>query len=83
MAKEINIQTIGTPESYKRYLMEILVSLAASDTSIETSSPMQIAEKWGVSASQALSDFAKAKNVLAAVKMFISKAVDDNWNNIK
>ena len=82
MAKN-NKQTANTPDAYKAYLMEVLVALAVKEyqTGMIITNPALVAEKWGVSPSDSINDFKKASNVLSAVKLFISKAVDDNWNN--
>ena len=85
MAKN-NKQSANTPDAYKAYLMEVLVALATSEnhTGIIITDPALVAEKWGVSKSESVDDIRKASNVLSAVKLFISKAVDENWNtNIK
>ena len=81
MAKS-NRQTANTPDAYKAYLMEILVALAVSEqqAGMIITNPVLVAEKWGVSSSDSVDDIKKATNVLSAVKLFISKAVDDNWN---
>ena len=69
-----------SPMAYKAYLMEVIVALAIKDNqgSIITDLSL-VAEKWGVSPADAAADITKASNVLSAVKLFISKAVDDNW----
>lgn len=76
-------QTANTPEAYKAYLMEVMVALAIQDNQggIITD-PVLIAEKWGISPIDAITDIRKADSVLSAVKLFISKAVDDNWKTI-
>lgn len=76
-----NKQIANTPEAYKAYLMEVMVALALSDNQVGMiiSDPTLVAEKWGISPSEAVTDIKKAKNVLSAVRLFISKAVDDNW----
>ena len=75
-----NKQIANTPEAYKAYLMEVMVALAIQDYQggIITD-PVLIAEKWGISPTDAITDIRKANNLLSAVKLFISKAVDDNW----
>lgn len=83
MAKN-NKQSANTPDAYKAYLMEVLVALATSEnhTGMIITDPALVAEKWGVSKSESVDDIKKASNVLSAVKLFISKAVDENWNTI-
>lgn len=78
-----NKQAANTPEAYKAYLMEVMVALAIQDNQggIITD-PVLIAEKWGISPIDAITDIRKADSVLSAVKLFISKAVDDNWKTI-
>ncbi len=73
-------QTANTPEAYKAYLMEVMVALAIQDNQggIITD-PVLIAEKWGISSTETNGDITKARNILSAVRLFISKAVDDNW----
>ena len=74
-------QTANTTEAYKAYLMEVIVALAIQDIQGGIiADPVLVAEKWGISPTDAISDIRKANNVLSAVKLFISKAVDDNWN---
>lgn len=84
MAKN-NKQTANTPDAYKAYLMEVLVTLATRENQagMIITDPSLVAEKWGVSPSDSINDIKRANNILSAVKLFISKAVDDNWNNIK
>lgn len=83
MAKN-NKLSANTPDAYKAYLMEVLVALATSEnhTGMIITDPALVAEKWGVSKSELVDDIKKASNVLSAVKLFISKAVDENWNTI-
>lgn len=70
----------GSPEAYKVYLMEVMVALALQDIQGGIiADPALVAEKWGVSPVDAAADITKASNVLSAVKLFISKAVEDNW----
>ena len=77
-------QTAKSPEAYKAYLMEVMVALAIQDNQGGfTTDPALIAEKWGISPADAAAGIAKASNVLSAVRLFISKAVDDNWRNNK
>ena len=74
-------QIANNPEAYKAYLMEVMVALAFQDNQDGIiTDPVLVAEKWGISPTDAISDIRKANNVLSAVKLFISKAVDDNWN---
>ena len=74
-------QTANTTEAYKAYLMEVIAALAIQDIQGGIiADPVLVAEKWGISPTDAISDIRKANNVLSAVKLFISKAVDDNWN---
>lgn len=77
-----NKQSANTPYAYKAYLMEVLVALATSEnhTGMIITDPALVAEKWGVSPLDAVTDITRAKNILFAVKLFISKAVDENWN---
>lgn len=81
MAKN-NKLSANTPDAYKAYLMEVLVALATSEnhTGMIITDPALVAEKWGVSKSELVDDIKKASNVLSAVKLFISKTVDENWN---
>ena len=75
-------QTAKSPEAYKAYLMEVMVALAIQDNQGGfTTDPALVAEKWGISPTDAVADITKASNVLSAVRLFISKAVDDNWSN--
>ncbi len=75
-----NKQAVNTPEAYKAYLMEVMVALAIQDYQGGIiANPVLIAEKWGVSPTEANGDITKARNILSAVRLFISKAVDDNW----
>lgn len=79
---QTNKQTTNTPEAYKAYLMELLLALAMKENHVGIiTDPSLIAEKWGVLPVEAATGIKKATNVLSAVKLFISKAVDDNWNN--
>lgn len=80
-----NRQTAKTPDAYKAYLMEVLVTLATREnqTGMIITDPALVAEKWGLSPSDSADGIKKASNILSAVKLFISKAVDDNWNIIK
>ena len=74
-------QTAKSPEAYKAYLMEVMVALAIRDNQDGIiKDPALVAEKWGISPTDAAADITKASNVLSAVRLFISKAVDDNWN---
>lgn len=76
-----NKETANSPYAYKAYLMEVIVALAIQDNQGGViTDPVLVAEKWGVSPTDAAADITKASNVLSAVKLFISKAVDDNWN---
>ncbi len=76
-------QTVISPEAYKSYLMEVMLALAIQDNQDGIIiDPIQIAKKWGVSPTDAVADITKANNILSAVRLYISKAVDDNWNNI-
>lgn len=79
-----NKRIANTPDAYKAYLMEVIIALAISENKEGeiNPNPTQVAEKWGMSHSDAVTDITRAKNILFAVKLFISKAVDDNWNNI-
>lgn len=79
---QLNNKSATTPDAYKAYLMEVLIALAIGESQAggEKSDLNSVAKKWGVSPSDAASDVTKAKNVLLAVRLFISKAVDDNWN---
>lgn len=79
---QLNNKSATTPDAYKAYLMEVLIALAIGESQGggENSDLNSVAKKWGVSPSDAASDVTKAKNVLLAVSLFISKAVDDNWN---
>lgn len=81
MAKN-NKQSAKTPDAYKAYLMEVLVALATREnqTGMINTDPILVAEKWGVSPLDVVTDITRAKNILFAVKLFISKAVDENWN---
>jgi hypothetical protein len=73
-------QTANTTEAYKAYLMEVIAALAIQDIQGGIiADPVLVAEKWGVSPVNAAADITKASNVLSAVKLFISKAVEDNW----
>ncbi len=76
-----NRQTANTPDAYKAYLMEVLVTLATREnqTGMIITDPALVAEKWGLSPSDSADGIKKACNILSAVKLFISKAVDDNW----
>lgn len=75
-----NKQTANSPEAYKAYLMEVMVALAIQDNQDGIiKDPALVAEKWGISPTDAAADITKASNVLSAVRLFISKAVDDNW----
>lgn len=84
MAKN-NKQLVNTPEAYKAYIMEVFIAQAMQETKLGMiiTDPSLVAEKWGVLPSDAAADFMKARNVLSAVKLFISKAVDDNWKTNK
>ena len=77
-----NRQKANTPDAYKAYLMEVLVTLATREnqTGMIITDPALVAEKWGLSPSDSADGIKKASNILSAVKLFISKAVDDNWN---
>lgn len=78
-----NKQTAKSPDAYKAYLMEVMVALAIQDNQgVIVADPAMVAEKWGVSPLDVAADITKANNVLSAVKLFISKAVDDNWETI-
>ena len=75
-----NKQAANTTEAYKAYLMEVMVALAIQDNQGGIIvDPVLIAEKWGISPTEANGDITKARNILSAVRLFISKAVDDNW----
>ena len=75
-----NKQAANTTEAYKAYLMEVMVALAIQDNQGGIiADPVLIAEKWGISSTEANGDITKARNILSAVRLFISKAVDDNW----
>jgi len=73
-------QIANNPEAYKAYLMEVMVALAIQDNQDGIiTDPVLVAEKWGISPVNAAADITRANNVLSAVKLFISKAVEDNW----
>ena len=78
-------KTIDKPDAYKAYLMEVLVAIATKEYQaggMIITDPALVAEKWGVSKEKSTDGIKKATNILSAVKLFISKAVDDNWQDI-
>ncbi len=74
-------KTINSPESYKSYLMEIFAVLVNNQGCRldEAKDPYEVAKKWGRN-QEARNDIEKARNLLLATRLFISKAVDDTWN---
>ena len=78
-------KTIDTPDAYKAYLMEIFSVLVYNQKRRleDTKDPHDVAEKWGRNQNQAEGDIEKARNLLMAVRLFISKAVDDNLKELQ
>ena len=77
---EKNNNSTFNSDAYKAYLMELIVSIALNEIQHDMTAPdpESVAGKWGITLSNTTSDMIKARNVLTAVKLFISKAVDDN-----
>jgi hypothetical protein len=68
------------PGTMKKYLMELFVaSVSESNSQYDL---YKIAESWGRSEAEADQDIRRVENIECAVRLFISKAVDDNFEEL-
>jgi len=73
------LTTTETPNEYKTYLMEVLIALAESNLhKAPTNAASEVAKSWGRTDEDAASDIRKAEKIYLAVKLYLSKAVNDN-----
>lgn len=64
----------------KKYLMELFVaSVSESNSQYDL---YELAESWGRSEAEADLDIRRVENIECAVRLFISKAVDDNYEKL-
>lgn len=76
---------IESPETYKEYLTDLFCMSVSNSITPEKfqRNLYDYAEQWGRVKDAADTDIRRAENVECAAKMFISKAVDENWDSIK
>ena len=68
------------PCTMKKYLMELFVaSVSGSNSQYDL---YKVAESWGRSEAEADLDIRRVENIECAVRLFISKAVDDNFEEL-
>jgi hypothetical protein len=68
------------PGTMKKYLMELFVaSVSESNSQYDL---YKIAENWGRSEAEADQDIRRVENIECAVRLFISKAVDENFEEL-
>ncbi len=68
------------PGTMKKYLMELFVASVSGSNSQHDL--YKVAENWGRSETEADQDIRRVENIECAVRLFISKAVDENYNKI-
>lgn len=79
MRKSITTKHLATenPGTMKKYLMELFVaSVSESNSQYDL---YKVAESWGRSEAEADQDIRRVENIECAVRLFISKAVDENY----
>ena len=69
-----------SPGTFKKYLTELFVA-SVSNTGCQ-SKLYELAESWGRSEAEADQDIRRVENIECAVRLFISKAVDDNFEEL-
>ena len=80
MRKNKTTKHLENPGTMKKYLMELFVaSVSGSNSQYDL---YKIAENWGRSEAEADQDIRRVENIECAVRVFISKAVDENYNKI-
>jgi hypothetical protein len=68
------------PGTMKKYLMELFVASVSESNS--QYNLYKIAENWGRSEAEADQDIRRVENIECAVRLFISKAVDENFEEL-
>ncbi len=82
MKETANNQVVNSAADYEQYLTELFV---ASVSNVNSASRTQdnlysITQKWGRSEEEADIDIRRVENLEYSVRLFISKAVYENWN---
>jgi hypothetical protein len=68
------------PGTMKKYLMELFVASVSGSNSQHDL--YKVAENWGRSEAEADQDIRRVENIECAVRLFISKAVDENFEEL-
>ncbi len=84
MKETTNKNALSSSATYKEYLTELFVASVAN-VKTETRSQenlYEVAEKWGRTNAEADIDIRRVENIEFAVRIFISKAIDEKWDEI-
>jgi hypothetical protein len=77
MRKNKTTKHLENPGTMKKYLMELFVASVSGSNSQHDL--YKVAENWGRSEAEADQDIRRVENIECAVRLFISKAVDENY----